>query len=118
MGFLWFFCFRRLSCAALAAVLGGGAAHRLFEHLGKIVYIQDAHLLRHHRDILLGGAQQIGRALDALRVDKICQGGSGVLLEQAGEVRWADIVHSGQAFGRKLVRQVQVDRIDDLLHQR
>ena len=27
-------------------------------------------------------------------------------------------VHSGQAFGRKLVRQVQVDRIDDLLHQR
>ena len=61
--------FRALFFPVFPAVLRRGGTHGFFEHFGKVVHIQNAHLLGHGGNALVGIAQDLGRTADALGVE-------------------------------------------------
>ena len=64
------------------AVTGGGDAEGLFEDLGEVIHVQNAHFFGYGGDAVVVLLQQLGRAVHTLGVDIVDEGGAGLLLEQ------------------------------------
>ena len=56
--------------------------------------------------------------MDALGVDVVGEGLVGLLFEDVGQVAGADVAHGRHGFQRERRIQIQIDVVDDLLHQR
>ena len=69
------------------AVAGGGDAEGLFEDLGEVIHVQNAHLLGYGGDAVVVLLQQLGRTVHPLGVDIVDEGGAGLLLEQRRQIR-------------------------------
>ena len=52
------------------AVTGGGDAEGLFEDLGEVIHVQNAHFFGYGGDAVVVLLQQLGRAVHTLGVDK------------------------------------------------
>ena len=79
------------------AVAGGGDAKGLFEDLGEIVHVQNAHFLGHGGNGMAAVLQQLCSPVDPLGVDIVDEGGAGLLFEQRRQVGRADEAHGGKA---------------------
>lgn len=69
------------------AVTGGGDAEGLFEDLGEVIHVQNAHFFGYGGDAVVVLLQQLGRAVHTLGVDIVDEGGAGLLLEQRRQIR-------------------------------
>ena len=90
----------------LPAVAGRGHAEGTLKNFGKVIYVQNAHLLCYLGDGAVGGGQLLGGTLDPLGVDIIDQGAAGLLLEQGGKIGRADVSQRRKAFEGVRLRKV------------